>query len=214
MRSRSHLFVLAVLTGMLLVLLHPLWLPAVGAFLIVQDPLVRADAIVPLAGGPHRVTHAVHLFRAGYAPYFVVADPDSEQFALGRLTSRHIMHEALEQGVPASHMYLTAVPVTSTYTEARAVRNLAEAEGWQSLIIVTSPEHTRRTRIIFRHVLRGSGIAVSVQPAINDDTPPGRWWQDRDQRHFVLQEYAKLFAFLVGYRSGAATGFLSGTLER
>lgn len=202
MCSRSHLLVLTLSTGMLLVLLRSLWLPAVGAFLIVRDPLMRADAIVPLAGGPHRVTRAAQLFFAGYAPHFVATDPDHEQFALGRLTSRQIFDEARAQGVPARHIYLTAVPATSTYTEARAVRDLAQREGWQSLIIVTSPEHTRRTRIIFCYVLRGSGIALSVQPAINDDTLPGRWWQGRDQRHFVLQEYAKLFAFLVGYRSG------------
>lgn len=193
---------------MLLVWSYPFWLPSAGAFLIVQDPLVRADAIVPLAGGPHRVTRAAQLFRAGYATWFVASDPDPDQFALGRLTSRQIINEARARGIPASHMYLTAVPVTSTYTEARAVRDLAEAEGWQSLIIVTTPEHTRRTHIIFRHVLRGSGIALSVQPAINDDTLPGRWWQDHHQRHFVLQEYAKLFAFLMGYRSGVTNGFL------
>lgn len=51
-------------------LTHPLYLKALGHFLVVSDPLVKADAIVVLDGDPmdERLLHSVQLWRSGYAP--------------------------------------------------------------------------------------------------------------------------------------------------
>ena len=51
-------------------LAHPLYLKALGNFLVVSDPLVKADAIVVLDGDPRgeRLLHSVKLWRSGYAP--------------------------------------------------------------------------------------------------------------------------------------------------
>ena len=50
-------------------LTHPLYLKALGNFLVVSDPLVRSDAIVVLDGDPmdERLLHSVQLWRTWYA---------------------------------------------------------------------------------------------------------------------------------------------------
>lgn len=195
------LVVLLLLVGSLW-LGRPFWLPLVGAFLIVSDPLHPADAIIPLGGNPERVPYAAQLFRAGYAPAFVAFDLGRPPLFPCYADPIEIKCIALQEGVPSENIYLTGEVVTSTYTEARAVRELAEAQGWRSIIVVTSSTHTRRARIIFRHVFRGSGIELSVQPVANDRYDPDNWWQISYQRREVEREYLKLAAFLVGYRSG------------
>ena len=80
------------------------------------------------------------------------------------------------------------------------MRDLAQREGWQSLIIVTSPSHTRRSRAIFRTVFTGTGITVSIRPSIGEGKADAAWWRDEHERGMVGREYMKLIAFLVGIR--------------
>jgi len=48
-------------------LTHPLYLKALGNFLVVSDPLVKSDAIVVLDGDPmdERLLHSVQLWQSG-----------------------------------------------------------------------------------------------------------------------------------------------------
>ena len=56
-------------------LTHPLYLKSLGYFLVVSDPLVKADAIVVLDGDPmdERLLHSVQLWRSGYAPKVILS---------------------------------------------------------------------------------------------------------------------------------------------
>src|SRR5258706_15654881 len=59
----------------LAVAFHPVWLAAMGDFLVARDELQPADAIVVLAGNsPYRVQHAVELYKAGWAPKVVISN--------------------------------------------------------------------------------------------------------------------------------------------
>jgi hypothetical protein len=53
--GRTKAAILAMVAVILIVASHSLWLPSVGSFLIVTDPLQPADALVALAGGRERV---------------------------------------------------------------------------------------------------------------------------------------------------------------
>ncbi len=188
------------MTGTLLASTYQLWLPAIGAFLVVADPLQRADAIVPLAGGADRAASAAQLFRQGYAGWFVATDLAPDGQGAGMLSSKENAPEAIRRGVPAERICTTAAIVTSTYTEAQAVRALAEQRRWSSLIVVTSPAHTRRAQLLFREVFAGSGVAVIVRPAAELNADPAPWWQSPGERSLSIREYLKLAASLVGYR--------------
>ncbi len=69
-------FVVAVLVILSAIYLtHPLYLKALGYFLVVSDPLVKSDAIVVLDGDPmdERLLHSVQLWRRGYAPKVILS---------------------------------------------------------------------------------------------------------------------------------------------
>lgn len=200
LRRRWWLLLASLAIVMLLARVY--WLPAIREMLIVADPLHPADAIVPLAGGLSRTTHAAMLYRQGYAEWFVVTDRLNAAVPVYPISEWGITEEAVANGVPQHRLRSIIVPmapVGSTYEEALAVRDLAEAQGWTSLIVVTSPAHTRRAHTIFRDVFAGSSIIIRVRPASSMEDAPVAWWHDPRQRTMVWQEYAKLIAYRMGY---------------
>jgi uncharacterized SAM-binding protein YcdF (DUF218 family) len=60
----------------------PLLLPALGRFLVTEDPAEHADAIVVLAGSyPDRVLEGVELYRQGLAPRIILCrEPETAGF--------------------------------------------------------------------------------------------------------------------------------------
>jgi uncharacterized SAM-binding protein YcdF (DUF218 family) len=183
----------------LLAISRDLWLSAVGDALINVDALRPADAIVPLAGERSRVSEAAQLFGDGYASWFVitemwVADPNP---AIGYVES--VKGQAVRGGVPADRILIAPGTAASTYREALNLRRLAEQQRWRSLIVVTSPFHTGRARLILNEVFRRRRITLIVRPVRGHWYRPGRWWASADGREVTVWEYLKLALYLVGY---------------
>lgn len=165
-------------------------LAAVGAFLIVADPLDRVDAVVVLSGGEgERLALALEMHQSGFAPNLVITDTD-------RAANARLRSEAIEGGFPRSSVYITDLPVESTYDEALAVRDLALIEGWDALMIVTDPYHSFRTRTIFRRELLSNGINVLVRPIEGHWFQAPTWFFRTEGWRVVLLEFAKLINYL------------------
>ncbi|MBN1956504.1 MAG: YdcF family protein [Anaerolineae bacterium] len=191
---------LALLGPVLLILAGPLWLPLLGRFLVVSDPLQPADALVPLAGGRQRVVYGAELFNDGYARWFVATDMLLNVPGVRASYSELVQQEAVWQGVPRERILLLSRVADDTYQEAAFVRELAEEQGWQSLLVVTDPFHTRRARIMFRQVFADSGVSVVIYPVSDHWYQPDSWWKSGDGLRETWMEYSKLALYLVGYR--------------
>jgi uncharacterized SAM-binding protein YcdF (DUF218 family) len=177
------------------------WLPGVGGFLIVTDPLRPVDALVTLAGDPERVAYGAALFNRGYTHDFIVTDmrinaPNSQGEYASWVRSR-----ATQLGVPPDRQFVAPGTVATTYAEANSVRQLAVQRGWQSIMVVTSPFHTRRSRIIFREVFHGTGITIIIKPVDGSWYKADSWWLSRRGRRNTCLEYLKLVLYFVGYHS-------------
>jgi uncharacterized SAM-binding protein YcdF (DUF218 family) len=135
---------LAALLLLGVILSFRLWLPFFGRWLVIADPLVPAQAIVPLAGGGERVNHAARLYKQGKAAWFVATNTPLDLPGIDHSYSDLVRRAALRGGVPEERFLVIPTLVYSTYEEALAIRRLAEMRGWDSLLIVTSPYHTRR----------------------------------------------------------------------
>lgn len=172
-----------------------------GNALVVSDPLPeRADAIVVLAGSPpERVLDAADLYAAGIAPRIVLTRERhrAELDALARRgvtipESHEVAAEALVRlGVPRDALVILPPRTDSTAAEAVVVATWACRSGMGSLVVVTSPAHTRRSRTIFRRAL-GDGVALAVRPASAAAFPAARWWRDRHAAKIVAFEWQKL----------------------
>ncbi len=182
--------------------LSPLWLPGIGAFLVVSDPLRKSDALVILSGDENeRISFGAELFHQGYAEWFILTDmrldkPDS-QAAYSRVVKR----KAVAAGVAENRILIPPGIVATTYEEAVELRSFAESRGFHSLIIVTSPYHSRRARWILHQVFDASGINLIVQPVqAKESYRPEEWWKSPAGRKHTFFEYVKLLAHFAGCR--------------
>jgi uncharacterized SAM-binding protein YcdF (DUF218 family) len=174
---------------------------AVGAFLVVSEPLSRADAIVVLNSGVElyaRLTEAAALYREGWAPRIVInGNRKSEIF-------KNLERKGLQPccpwyedslrilallGVPRE----AVLPVSledayDTISEARGLRQVVLDRGLNSVIVTTSKFHTRRSRLIWKQVVPPE-VRVSVAGARDDPYSPDRWWRDGRQIRWLLAEY-------------------------
>jgi uncharacterized SAM-binding protein YcdF (DUF218 family) len=165
-------------------------LVAIGAGLIVSDPVERVDAVVVLSGGEgDRMGLAIEMHADGFAPNLVITDTASG-------VNNRMVGEAMEGGFDRENIFVTELQVDSTYDEALAVRDLALDRNWDQLMVVTDPYHTFRTRLIFRRELWGSGIEILVRPVNGHWFRSQTWFTQAEGWQFVLLEFGKLINYL------------------
>jgi len=175
-----------------LVLSAPLILRGIGAVLIYADPLEDADSVVALSGDTgDRVTEAAWLYEHQYADYLFITYTDEP-------ARDALIRSAQLAGIPGERVIVTEMQVSNTVDEARAIKALAEERAQDSLIIITDPFHTLRTRIIFRNVFRGSGIDVQVRPVGGHWYRSTTWWRTAEGRRYTLEEYLKILLYFFG----------------
>jgi len=167
------------------------------------DPLDRADAIVVLGDDPTRAFEAADLYRAGLAPRVLLSRPRRGRRLL-YLESQGIGVPWFEdagrtilrrRGVPEAAIGTFGESLISTVTEARAVA--AALPGAGRLIVVTSPYHVHRARIIFRDILPQVDIRLAGS---HYEELPRDWWADQTDAKHVLMECLKLVYYEAGGR--------------
>lgn len=133
-------------------------LTAWGAFLLQPraDEPVRADAVVMLAGADDgRHLHARDLVEAGYADTLLVSNPGGNSELVARRLCTGIARPADAEVVCFSPMPRT------TWGEAQAVAAIAEARGWERVLVVTNRPHTLRAG---RWMRAATGLDVRMTP--------------------------------------------------
>lgn len=181
-------------------------LRGLGSWLVVQDPLDHADAIVVLGGTMYeRQMEAVDLFKEGWAPNIYVlreiADwGEAELIARGVPYTRVVdmqIETMRSLGVPADRIHVLE-PANSTAQEAQIVLRLATEAKLTKLIIVTSKQHTRRSRLVMNRRLRPAGVTVVLRASRYDRANVDRWWSERSTLRFTLFETQRLLGYWVG----------------
>jgi uncharacterized SAM-binding protein YcdF (DUF218 family) len=184
-------------------------LSQIGHYLVAVDPLENADAIEILGGGElSRCKTAAQLFHRGWAPRILVSKaiyPSEKEELLRYGIPTLENHEQCLAILSFHRVPMSAVEVIegynqSTQDEAQKIMAYLESGGIKRLIIVTSNFHTRRTRLLFRRILRATDVRVIVQA-----TPPDRlfdpqeWWTRRRDAKTLLWEYQKLLLYALRY---------------
>lgn len=171
----------------------------------VRADLPRADAIVVLAGSStyvERAQLAARLFKERRAPAVVLTN-DNEQGGWSEASQRNpffverAIDELVSAGVPRAAIEVIPAPVTSTYEEARVLREYALTHNLRTLLVVTSAYHSRRALWTIRRVLEGSGVEVGLEPAAAN--APAFWWLSQRGWKSVAGEYVKLIYYRTRY---------------
>lgn len=181
--------------------------PRAAHFLIIDEPLQPADAIVVLAGARvQRWLEAVDLYREGMSAAIVLS-PGIIEPAEVRLRAMGIRYPSetdlvkdamVQMGIPEAAISVLPETVDNTAHEAVIAHRVAAQRGWKSLIVVTSKYHTRRSRFAFERELRDAGIGVQVRGSRYDEVAPDDWWKSRADFRFVTSELQKLAAYRLG----------------
>lgn len=172
-------------------------LQAAGDFLVVNDPLVRGDAIIAIGGnGPERVATSAALLRDGYGRWLVLS---GGPYGLGHNSTVELLTQAFASGVPAERV-LVDDRAESTVENALGSARVMKARGLRTAIVVTSPYHTRRAAVMFSRIFRHEGLEVRVRAADNSFFEVQRWWTRHRDRNLVVREYVKMLVFPGGAR--------------
>lgn len=174
-------------------------LTAVGAALIVEDPVAPVDVVVvSLAAARADAFEAADLYRAGVAPRIVLCrwqreplDEELERLGVPWLPVHELAAAILRQrGVPTTAIQMLDTPIDGLNSEIAAVAELVHATRPASLLYVTAPSHTRRARWLLRRLLP-EGTVLRVRGAVRDGFSPDGWWRSRDHSREVAMEYLR-----------------------
>jgi uncharacterized SAM-binding protein YcdF (DUF218 family) len=183
-------------------------LTSLGKYLVVQHSLEKADLIVCMMGKPvERGLAAADLYEEGLAPRIFIgreALPDGIEVLKQRdghyPETRDLLIMMLQGlGVPRSDCLVSDGFVGSTFEEARVIRGIAQKDGYHSLIIVTSPHHTRRTWLTFKKVFEKDDMAIMMMPSKYTDFRLDGWWKKGKYINEVVIEYQKLIYYALKY---------------
>jgi uncharacterized SAM-binding protein YcdF (DUF218 family) len=183
------LFVLAMICAGLLYVGRGFLLEKAGGYLYKKDDLKPADAIVVLAGEEkERVEYGAKLFKEGWARKNRIIMSGGP--AVWKYSWASLMKDQAESlGIPEKAILLEE---KSRSTEENAIytREILLKHGYKTIILVTSPYHSRRASVIFGRVL-GSGIKIISAPSEESWFGFDQWWQRKRDRDMVLSEYSK-----------------------
>ncbi|MEO8681020.1 MAG: YdcF family protein [Vicinamibacterales bacterium] len=194
------------LAALLLLLLAALAFPRLGRWLVVEDPLAKADALYVLSGTRYeRQLEAVDLYKAGWAPR-VLLSTGSYDWGEVELRERgfkvpseaEIEIEVMDRlGVPRA-VIESLEEQDSTKDEADSLFRIATARHWSRVIVVTSRQHTRRARMEMNRKVSGTGVTIIMRASRYDRSNVDQWWQSRGTIRFTLFETQRLIAYWLG----------------
>jgi uncharacterized SAM-binding protein YcdF (DUF218 family) len=166
----------------------------VGRWLVAEDPLAKADAIVVLSGRmPLRALEAAKLYREGYAPEVWLTRSSEPGEALQSMgipfqgedyyNAQVLMHE----GVPQTAIHLLEPPIENTADEIKVIAAALGGRKNRTVIIVSSKVHSRRVRLLWRRLAASQGQAI-VRGASNDPFDRAHWWRNTSDALDVVRE--------------------------
>jgi len=196
--------VIAAFIYILLSYFHGPILTQMGKYLVVQHAAAKSDLIVCLAGGSvERGIASADLFARGLAPrIFIGREPIPD--GLETLKQKGVAYpESVDLvrmifrglGVPESAVITSDRPLESTFEEAEKVATLVKERGYRSLILVTSPTHSRRAWLTFRKAISDRDFRVTVIPTPYSKFGAEDWWKTRKYVREVIMEYQKLIYY-------------------
>lgn len=172
-----------------------------GSFLIVNDELNKADAIVVFSGdnGP-RTEKGVELLKEGLGDYLIL----SGGIVYDDVTMAELMkNHAMKLEVPEENILIDDKAAT-THENAEFTKDIIEESNFKSIIVVTSEYHSRRSKLAMKKVLENTlvdGKKVEVMVAHSTEEKfTTKWWTSGNSILIVISEYLKLMGYwLKGY---------------
>jgi len=152
-------------------------------------PQPTADAIVVLTGGPERIDAAMDLLTSGRGARLLVSGvhPEVTKEELSDLLS------------PDKALFDCCVDMDwraeDTIGNAAETASWVEANGFQSLLVVTSAYHLPRALRELGHTM--PAVDLRGHPVFHDEVHLDDWWRYSGTSRLLIAEYSKFLLTLV-----------------
>lgn len=172
-----------------------------GSFLVVSDDLEKSDAIVVFSGDNGvRTEVGVELLKGGYGECLILSGGKVyDDVTMAELMKNH----AIKLGVDENKILIDDKSLT-TYENAEFTKEIMEENNFNSLIVVTSDYHTRRSKLTMEKSLEdtlidGQNVEVIVTPSKEEEFDI-KWWTSGNSILLIISEYLKLIGYWInGY---------------
>ena len=179
-----------------------------GTWLVKTDSPGHTDVMVMLTGSiPDRVLQTADLYADGVAGKVWIVEEAMGAFS--ELEERGVQiisnttqskNALISLGIPADSIVILPGGATSTRMEAEVVRDyLANRAGINSLLLVTSSQHTRRAFKLFRAAFHSIPEPPDLycSPSSYTNFNAEKWWRNKNDIQKVVEEYMKLTNFVL-----------------
>ncbi len=197
-----HAVLLSILLGALGVAAVPaarqFVLRSAGHALVAEDPAGPADIVIvstdSLSAGMLEAGELVH---SGLAPRVAIFAHEPGPL-LTELKRRGLPYlDQQQQELNLLHaLGVTDIslipPVVGTNDEGNVLRPWCKAHSIHSVLFISVPDHSRRTRRVLSRALGSEGIQVRVRLARYSSFNPDSWWQTRNGQRIEAMELQKL----------------------
>ena len=174
-------------------------LRAAGHALVVDEPIAPTDVIVvPQWAGEAGAIDAADLVRARIAARVAVlsrpptpAEQELIRRGIGYVDETGSLVRLLRAlGVPA----IEVIPNAAAGTEAEGdlLPSWCEERNFQSVVVISTPDHSRRVRRTLRRSLSGRSTRVAIRAARYSPFDPDHWWETHDGLRLGIVELEKL----------------------
>ena len=202
-RGRRRAWIAA---AVLVVIMAAAWaIRGVGRWLVVQDALEPAQAIVVLSGRmPVRAREAAEIYRQGFAAQIWITRPASPEEELRQMGIGFVGEEFYNQrvliqlGVPTDAIRVLDKPVINTEQEVLEISDALRQEGGSKVIVVTTKPHTRRVKAIWKRLV-GNSPRLMVRYASQDGYDGAHWWRHTSDALDVVRELLGLANAWAGF---------------
>lgn len=178
---------------------------SVGRWLVYEDPIQQAHAIVVLSGRlPDRALEASRIYQQNYAPQVWVSQPISPAPELEKMHIAYVGEDfynqkvLMAQGVPADAIRILMDPAANTEQEVDEIARDLRRDEAHAVIIVTSKPHTRRVRLIWDKRVGADPRAI-VRYVSDDTFDPAHWWRSTSDALDVVREVLGIANAMAGF---------------
>jgi uncharacterized SAM-binding protein YcdF (DUF218 family) len=179
-----------------------------GIWLVRPDHPQHADAMIMLMGGiDDRVPQTADLYKEKVAGkvWIVKAETGGDIINYNQLATELLV----ERGVPLDSIVTLPGGANSTRMEAEIIRDyLVTRNDIDTLLLVTSPSHTRRAYMIFRAAFKPIERPVVLYSNSSSYATfhARKWWRNGSDIERVVTEYMKLVNFYLFERGDLRRG--------
>ena len=184
-------------------------LPRLGTWLIVEEDMQPADAMIILMGSTaDRALAAYNVYEGNYTENIIIVESNQRGIEHIEALDVHVPNNAeiikyvlTQLTIPSENILILPGNAQSTKQEAKIIStHLEQNSQINSIILVTSASHMRRSVMTFRREFRKLDHEVEIIPSPSkySDFQARGWYKDRESAKAVVMEYMKLVAWFVG----------------